>query len=58
MSTGTGEKVQQAVTGTGEKVHQAVTGTGEKVQQKVKSDLAFMSQEVLLSYENMAHDSE
>ena len=63
--TGTGEKVQQVVTGTGEKVQQAVTGTGEKVQQvvteaeqKVKSNLTFMSQEVLLSYENMAHDSE
>ena len=63
--SGTGEKVQKAVTGTGEKVQQAVTGTGERVQQavteaeqKVKSDLTFMSREVLLSYENLAHDSE
>lgn len=63
--SGTGEKVQQAVTDTGEKVQQAVTETGDKVhralneaEQKVKSDLTFMSQEVLQSYENMAHDSE
>ena len=63
--TGTGEKVQQAVSDTGEKVQQAVTETGDKVhralneaEQKVKSDLTFMSQEVLLSYESMAHDSE
>jgi hypothetical protein len=58
-------KMQQAMAGTGERVHRKVEETGEKVQQavaetseKMTTNLGFMSQEVLLGYEKMSHDSE